>query len=361
MRDFVIAGAGMFGAAFARAATDAGYTCIVYDKKPHVAGAAHDEKRGNVHVSSYGAHIFHTNSDEVWRFVNMHAEWTPFINRPKALAKGRVYSLPINMMTLHQLWGVVTPAEAEAELLRRRIPHDAPRNFEEWALSMVGREIYELFFYGYTKKQYHKEPHLLPASIIKRLPIRLTYDENYFSTEYQAMPVDGYADFVNSMLDGIYVELGTPLPKNWRKYGKRLVYSGPVDELADYAFGKLDYNSLDFKTELMEVGDYQGNAVMNHCDESTPHIRTIEYKHFLKDTRKHRVRVDDGKTWLTYDIPCIGGEPLYPILDERNSALYTKYVATKPDDVIFGGRLGEYRYYDMDQAIASALAKVRAL
>lgn len=355
MHDFMVVGAGMFGATFARCAVERGYTCMVIDRKPHIAGAAYDVQVENYFVHQYGAHIFHTNSESVWRFVNRFADWFPFINKPKVYANGRVWSFPINMMTMHQLWGVVTPHEAAEKLERVRVPCETPRNFEEWALSKMGEELYRLFIYGYTKKQYMREPSELPASIIQRLPIRLTYEEAYFSTKYQAMPVGGYTSLIGAMLDGIKVETGTPLMGDWRKYAKRLVYTGPVDQYLNCAFGPLEYSTLKFEFREFQ-GDYQGNAVFNHPDVREPQLRTVEFRHFETDTRKvHLPRT--GKTVVGYDIPTKEGEPLYPVNTEANNALHRRYVKALPENVIVGGRLGEYRYYDMDQAIASAMKK----
>lgn len=359
MRDFMVVGAGMFGATFAQRALRHGKSCIVFDKSPHVAGAAHDIRHGDVNVSQYGAHIFHTSSEHVWSWVNEFGRWHPFTNRPKVLSGSRVFSFPINMMTLHQLWGVVTPAEAYHELQRQRIPCADPRNFEEWALSQIGEELYRRFIYGYTKKQYFCEPSELPASIIKRLPIRLTYDENYFTTKYQAMPVHGYTSVVTNMLDGIEVQLGFAAPRDWQNYARHLVYTGRIDAYFDYCYGRLDYNSMRFEHSEFR-GDYQGNAVFNHADATTPYLRSIEHRHFAPDTRRvHEPR--SGPTIVSFDYPSQTGEPYYPILSDRNLELYAKYASIAPTNVTFGGRLGEYRYYDMDQTIASALQKADKL
>lgn len=364
--DILIVGAGFFGATAARRLTELGRKCLVIDRLPHLAGAAHDRVVGGVPVSSYGAHIFHTNSDQVWQFVQPFAEWVPFVNRPKAVSGNRVFSFPINLMTLHQLWGVCSPAEAAEKLRSVRVPCENPRNFEEWVLSRVGREIYELFIYGYTKKQYCREPSELPSSIIQRLPIRLTYDENYFATRHQAVPAGGYTAVVEAMLDGIDVWLDMDFfSLDWRKLASRLIYTGPVDRFFGHCRGRLDYNTLRFEHKTY-AGDFQGNAVMNYVDAAVPHLRTVEHKHFIPDLRKHHELELEGETVVTYDIPARfedHPEPYYPIRDERNSALYAEYLEMKKglSGVTFGGRLGEYKYYDIDQTVASALAKVEAL
>jgi UDP-galactopyranose mutase len=367
--DFLIVGAGFFGATFARKATDAGKSCLVVDKSSHTAGAAYDRKWDNgVIVGQYGAHIFHTQSEEVWAFMNKFATMDPFINKPKVLSNNKIYSFPINLMTLHQLWGVVTPQEAFDELQKRRIPCEKPRNFEEWILDRVGKELYELFFYGYTKKQWMKEPSELPASIIQRLPIRLTYEENYFTTKYQAMPREGHGKTVDNMLDGIKVELGQDFFEidDWRKVAKHLVYTGPVDKFYNYCHGELEYNTLRFEHRELK-GDFQGNAVINHVDMNTPYIRTIEHKHFFDHRlEKHynSKEVEQTPTVVSYDIPVKfkdHPEPYYPIRDEQNSSIYNKYLDLKQNqkDVTFGGRLGEYKYLDIDQTIASAIKKAK--
>lgn len=370
--DYMIVGAGFFGATFARKMTDAGKRCLVLDKLGHVAGATYDKKWDNgVIVGDYGAHIFHTQSEEVWSFISQFAQMDNFINKPKVLSRGKIYSFPLNMMTFHQLWGVVTPAEAWEKIQSVRVPCENPRNFEEWILDKVGRELYELFFYGYTKKQWMKEPSDLPASIIQRLPIRLTYEENYFTTKYQAMPRDGYGKLVENMLDGIDVELGTDfftMRDQWRRHAKTLVYTGPVDKFYGYQHGSLEYNTLRFEHKVFK-GDRQGNAVINHVDIETPHIRTIECKHFYdRRLAKHydNAGPDSGETVVTYDIPVSykdHPEPYYPIRDDRNSEIYNKYLAIKQSepDVIFGGRLGEYKYLDIDQTIGSAITKARSI
>lgn len=369
MYDFIIVGAGFFGSTFARKATDHGKKCLVIEKKNHIAGAAHDTPYEDYFVSSYGAHIFHTHSEEIWKFANQIDDFLPFINRPKVLSDNKIYSFPINLMTLHQMWGVKTPAEAEAKLENVKIKIENPKNFEEWALSMVGEEIYKKFLYGYTKKQWHKEPKELPTSIIQRLPIRLTYDENYFTTKYQGIPKHGYTNFSKKLLDGIDVDINVNFLENRDKFTKMckmIVYSGPIDEFYNFEFGKLDYNTLRFTKEEY-VGDFQGNAVINHADESVPYIRSIEHKHFYKhgeSTKHYKMQNIQQKTIVTYDYPIKYEEnpdPYYPIRDERNSKIYQQYNSIKTNDVIFGGRLGEYKYLDLDATMASAISKLNKI
>jgi len=366
---FLIVGSGFFGSTFARLATDAGKTCLVIDKRNHLAGMAHDVKINNQLVGIHGGHIFHTNSDKVWQFINQFCEMEPFINKPKVLTSNKVYSFPINLMTLHQLWGVTTPAEAFRKLNEIRVPFDHPQNFEEWVLDKLGWELYELFIYGYTKKQWMKEPRELPASIIQRLPIRLTYDENYFISKYQSMPKEGYTKLIENMLDGIRVDLSVDFfgLGDWQQYADHLVYTGPIDKFFDYTFGKLEYNTLRFEQEIHH-GDYQGNAIFNHVDLTTPYLRSIEHKHFQRNHQKHydpRHESQD-ETIVTFDYPIAfqdHPEPYYPIRDELNSNLYAKYFSLKKElpNVTFGGRLGDYKYIDIDQTIASAMQKAKGI
>lgn len=368
--DFLIVGAGFFGATFARKVIDAGKTCLVIDKNEHTAGAAYDKAGVNgIIVAQYGAHILHSQSDEIWAFLEQFSTIDPFINKPKVLSRNQVYSFPINMMTLHQLWGVVTPEQARQKLNEVRIPCDRPTNFEEWVLDKVGKELYELFIYGYTKKQWFKEPRELPSSIIQRLPIRLTYDENYFTAKHQGMPREGYGKMVDNMLDGIPVQLGVDfftMGEKWRDYAKHLVYTGPIDRFFGYELGELEYNTLRFEHRVHQ-GDFQGNAVFNHVDYDVPYIRTVEHKHFYRrNSPKHDLLLENEPTIVSYDYPVPfkeHPEPYYPIRDDRNSALYAKYMELKKNlpDVTFGGRLGEYKYLDIDQTVASAISKVEKL
>lgn len=368
--DYLIVGAGPFGSAFARTVTDAGKTCLVIDKRHHVAGNAYTKRISGIDVHMYGAHIFHTDSERIWRFVNEFSQWRPFKNNPKAIVGGRVFSFPINLMTLHQLWGVTTPAEAQMRLRQEQVPIKEPRNAEEWLLSQVGKDIYELFFYGYTKKQWQKDPKELPASIVRRLPFRLTYDDSYFHAKYQAVPARGYTVLFEQMLSGIPADLGVnffDISQTWRRFARTLVFTGPIDRFFGYSRGRLEYRSLRFEFETHR-GDFQGHAVFNYPDESIPYLRSVEHKHFLPSDPKH-FDTSDGmeETVVSYDYPLSDlddvncEDPQYPIRDERNTRVYREYaeLAKRDPDVLFGGRLGEYQYYDIDQAIGSAISKAR--
>jgi len=370
--DVLIVGAGFFGATAARLLTDSGKSCLVIDKNPHVAGAAYDKKWSNgIIVAEYGAHILHTQSDEIWDFLSQFSVIDSFINKPKILSDNNVYSFPINMMTLHQIWGVVTPDEARQKLNSVRIPCKNPRNFEEWALDKIGKTLYEKFIYGYTKKQWHKEPCELPVSIIQRLPIRLTYDENYFTTKHQGIPREGYGKMVEKMLDGITVELGKDffeIQNNWKDYANHLIYTGPIDKFFDYCHGKLEYNTLRFEHHIYK-GDWQGNAVFNHVDLDVPYIRTIEHKHFYEKFGPKHIDLtveDQSETVVSYDYPIKyedHPEPYYPIRDNRNGKIYDLYFKLSKNfkNITFGGRLGEYKYLDIDQTVASAITKTKEL
>ena len=367
--DYLIVGAGPFGAAFARTAVDLGKTCLVVDRRHHLAGNTYTKNIEGIDVHMYGAHIFHTDNEDIWEFVSNFASWKPFKNNPRVRVGDRVFSFPVNLMTLHQLWGVSTPAEARARLEQERVPCGNPDNAEQWLLSQVGRELYELFFYGYTKKQWFKEPRDLPPAIVSRLPFRLTYNDSYFHTQHQAIPVGGYTGLFQRMLDGIPVELGVDffgLADRWRKYARTLVFTGPIDRFFDYSCGRLEYRSLRFEFET-HLGDFQGHAVFNYPDESVPYLRTIEHKHFVSAGPKHIGQRAEGKTIVSYDYPLAPEDsaniedPQYPIRDERNTDVYNRYAtrAKLTPDIMFGGRLGEYRYYDIDQALGSAIAKAR--
>ena len=369
MYDFLIVGAGFFGSTFARRAHDAGKRVLVVDKRPHIAGAAHDLPQDDYFVSSYGAHIFHTHSEEVWDFASRFTKFIPFINRPKVMSNGNIYSFPINLMTMHQLWGVRTPEEAYRKLESEKVKIDNPSNFEEWALSMIGEELYRKFVYGYTKKQYMREPRELPMSIIQRLPIRLTYDENYFTTKYQGIPIYGYTNMIHEMLHGIDVELGVDFIKrrdSLSNMAKHIIYTGPIDEFFNYEHGHLEYNTMIFERKEF-TGDQQGNAVINHVDQNVKCLRSIEHRHFYvhgESTKHYENYMSTHKSVITYDIPISfkdHPDPLYPIRSKINGDMYQKYSSIKPRNVMFGGRLGEYKYLDMDQSMASAIQKSKAL
>ena len=359
--DYLIVGAGIFGATFAREMTDAGKKCLVIDKRPHIGGNVYSEKRSGVDVHVYGAHIFHTNNERIWNYVNRFATFNNYINKPKIRFNDRIFSFPINLMTLHQLWGVMTPAEAEKKLEEVRIPCENPDNLEDWILSQVGREVYETFIKGYTMKQWQRDPKELPASIIKRLPIRMVFEENYFFDKYQGIPIDGYTSMVANMLEGVSVRTGVDYfldKEELNALADRVVFTGKIDEYFGFRYGELEYRTLRFEHEEIE-GDFQGNAVVNYTHPDIPYTRIIEHKHFLPATagklkntiitREYSDEYSRGKT------------PYYPINDEKNSSMFKKYaaLAAEQEEIIFGGRLAEYKYYDMHQVIGSALVKAK--
>jgi UDP-galactopyranose mutase len=356
--DWIIAGAGIFGATCAERLAAMGQTVLVIDRRPHLAGNCHTFERFGIMEHCYGPHVFHTNSDIIWRYVNRFAAFNSFVNRVKAVSGGRVFSMPINLATLYELWGVATPHEARQRIEAERVKIAKPDNLEEWALSQVGPELYHTLIYGYTKKQWGREPRELPASIIKRLPIRLTWDDNYYHARHQGIPVDGYTAMVAAMLDSprIDVRLGEDLDvAGWRHTARRLIYTGQPDAYLGYRFGELPYRSLRFETYQAGVPDYQGNAIVNQCDLTKDYTRTIEHAHFSG--------VCPDNSTITREYPQEwhrGGEAFYPIADDAGRVLAAKYKAAieADGDVIVGGRLGSYRYFDMDQAIGSALATV---
>ena len=359
--DYLIVGAGIFGATFAREMTDSGYKCIVLDKRPHIGGNVYSEKRNGIDVHVYGAHIFHTNNEKIWKYVNRFATFNNYVNKPKIRFKDRIFSFPINLMTLHQLWGVKTPAEAEKKLEEVRIPCENPDNLEDWILSQVGREVYETFIKGYTMKQWQRDPKELPASIIKRLPIRLTFDENYFFDKYQGIPVDGYTAMVANMLEGIEVKTDADYFEHREVYdmlAEKVVFTGKIDEYFNFCHGELEYRTLRFEHEELD-GDFQGNAVVNYTHPDIPFTRIVEHKHFLPNEAK---KLKNTIVTREYSDEYVRGKtPYYPINDEKNSTMYKKYAAMAyaEEGVIFGGRLSEYKYYDMHQVIGSALVKAK--
>jgi UDP-galactopyranose mutase len=344
----------LFGSVFGRAMSEAGRRVLIIDQRDHIGGNVYTREVDGVQVHVYGPHIFHTDSEPVWRYVNRFARFNHYVHHPLVRYEDRIYSFPINLMTLQQLWGVTSPAEAEQKLAEVRIHCEHPRNLEEWILSQVGEQIYRTFVHGYTKKQWGREPRELPASIIRRLPIRLTFDNNYYTHRFQGIPIDGYTRMMENILDGIDLELSTPHTElgEWRRYARKLVFTGSIDEFLDYRFGDLEYRSLRFESEV-RAGDFQGAAQVNYGDEEIPFTRIVEHKHFVFGTNE--------KTVITREYPVEWDREkvrYYPINDERNSALYRRYLgeARRLDDVILGGRLASYRYYDMHQVIGSALA-----
>lgn len=365
--DYLIVGAGLYGAVFAQQAIEHGKTVLVIDKRSHIGGNVYTEKVEGINVHKYGAHIFHTNNKEVWEYVNQFAEFNRYTNSPVANYKGELYSLPFNMYTFNQMWGVVTPDEAKAKIKgqRRAANISEPKNLEEQAISLVGKDIYEKLIKGYTEKQWGRPCTELPSFIIKRLPVRLTFDNNYFNALYQGIPVGGYTKMVENMLKGADVRLGIDYLERKDEFDSladKVVYTGSIDAYFDYCFGALAYRSVRFKNELLDTDNYQGNAVVNYTDRETPFTRIIEHKwfEFGKD--------EDGnllpKTVISREYSSEwkqGDEPYYPVNDDINNSLFERYkeLANDEKNVIFGGRLGEYKYYDMDAVIAVALKRTK--
>ena len=362
MYDFLIVGAGLFGSVFAQQAKTKGKTVMVIDKRDHIAGNVYTEKMENINVHKYGAHIFHTNNTKVWNYINQFATFNRFTNSPVANYKGELYSLPFNMYTFNKMWGVITPEEARAKIdeQRKEITCE-PKNLEEQAITLVGRDIYEKLIKGYTEKQWGRDCKELPSFIIKRLPVRLTFDNNYFNALYQGIPVGGYTKMVENILDGIEVRLSEDYLKDrakWNGMAKKIIYTGPIDAYFDFCFGALGYRSVHFENEILDKDNFQGNAVVNYTDRETPWTRIIEHKWF--EFGKDDSGNESPKTIITREYSSewkTGDEPYYPVNDEKNGELYKKYraMADKEKKVVFGGRLGEYKYYDMDAVIASAL------
>lgn len=364
--DYLIVGAGLYGAVFAREATNAGKKVLVIDKRPNIAGNVYTEEIEGINVHKYGAHIFHTNNTEVWDYVNHFAAFNRFTNSPVANYKGELFSLPFNMYTFNKMWGVVTPEEAAEKIAQQRSEVTSePKNLEEQAISLVGRDIYEKLIKGYTEKQWGRDCKELPAFIIKRLPVRLTFDNNYFNALYQGIPVGGYTKMVENMLDGIEVKLGVDYldqKPQLDEMAEKIVYTGAIDAYFGFSLGTLEYRSVRFENELLDIPNFQGNAAVNYTDRETPWTRIIEHKWFEfgrdkdgNELPKTVISREYSSEWKP------GDEPYYPVNDEKNSELYAKYktLADSEKNVIFGGRLGEYKYYDMDAVIASALTLCR--
>ncbi len=359
--DYLIVGAGLYGAVFAYSLKQAGRSVLVVDKRDHIAGNVYTKSIEDINVHIYGAHIFHTNNKAVWEFVNRFAEFNRFTNAPVANYKGELYSLPFNMYTFNKMWGVVTPEEAQAKIeeQKKEANISEPENLEEQAISLVGTDIYEKLIKGYTEKQWGRPCRELPPSIIKRLPVRFTFDNNYFNALYQGIPVGGYTKMVENMLDGIEVRLNTDYLENKEELdglAEKIVYTGAIDKYFDYQFGALEYRSVRFENEILDKPNFQGNAAVNYTDSETPWTRIIEHKWFEFGTQpKTVISREYSSEWQ------VGDEPYYPVVDEKNNTLYLKYkeLAENEKNVIFGGRLGEYKYYDMDQVIASALETVK--
>ena len=356
MYDYLIVGAGLFGATFARLARDSGKSCLVIDKRTHIGGNCYTENIEGINVHKYGPHIFHTNNKVVWDFVNRFAEFNNFILSPKAFSKGKLYSLPFNMNTFYEMWGATTPSKAK-EIIEKQRFKGTPTNLEEQALSLVGQDIYQTLIKGYTEKQWGKKATELPSFIIKRLPLRFTFDNNYFNDKYQGIPIGGYTLMIQKMLDGIEVKLETDYFSDrecFNRIANQVVYTGCIDEFFDYEFGELEYRSLRFEHQVQDTDNFQGNAVINYCDQEIEYTRIIEHKHFEK--------VQTDKTVITKEYPQNyqkGLVPYYPINDLRNQMIYENYKnkSSSLTNFIFGSRLAEYKYMDMDTVIKSAMNK----
>lgn len=356
--DYLIVGSGLFGAVFAYEAKKRGKSCLVIEKRNHIGGNIYCEKINGINVHKYGAHIFHTSNKEVWDYINQFAEFNNYINSPVAVYKDKLYNLPFNMNTFAQMWGIKTPAEAKEIIEKQKAEYDIdePKNLEEQALSLVGRDVYEKLVKGYTEKQWGRSCTELPAFIIKRLPVRYIYDNNYFNDRYQGIPIGGYTEIIEKMLDGTDVLLETSFEdfKNTNDISDiKIVYTGNIDEYFGYKFGALQYRTVRFKTEIMpDIDNYQGNAVVNYTEREVPYTRIIEHKHFeFNNVPGTVISKEYSSEWS------VGIEPYYPINNEENNALYKKYeeLGKNEKNVIFGGRLGRYQYYDMDKVIAAAL------
>ena len=358
--DYLVVGSGLYGAIFAHEANKRGKKVLVIDKRPNIAGNIYTEEVEGINVHKYGAHIFHTNNKEVWQYITQFAEFNRFTNSPVANYKGELFSLPFNMYTFNKMWGVVTPEEAAAKIEEQRQEiKGEPKNLEEQAISLVGRDIYEKLIKGYTEKQWGRPCSELPSFIIKRLPVRLTFDNNYFNALYQGIPMGGYTKMVENMLEGIEVRLNTDYLENKEELDSladKVVYTGPIDAYFNYKLGTLEYRSVRFETEVLDKPNFQGNAAVNYTDVETPWTRIIEHKWFEFGTQpKTVISREYSSEWK------LGDEPYYLVNDEKNGALYAEYkkLGEAETKVIFGGRLGEYKYYDMDAVIAAALAKVK--
>lgn len=364
MYDYLIVGSGLFGAVCARELTDAGKTCLVVEARPHIGGNIYTEEVEGIQVHRYGAHIFHTKDKETWEYVNRFATFNHYVNSPIAVYRDELYNLPFNMNTFSKLWGVKTPAEAQAKIEEERRAYyvENPQNLEEQAINLVGVTIYEKLVKGYTAKQWGRPCTSLPAFIIKRLPVRFVYDNNYFSDPYQGIPHEGYTKMVERLLDGVEVRLGCDYlaeKETLAKMAHRIIYTGQIDRYYDYCFGPLEYRSVRFEDEILDIPNYQGNAVVNYTEAEVPYTRIIEHKHFVFDSTS-------PKTVISREYPSawkVGDEPYYPVNNDENNALYEKYRRLAEDDpkVVFGGRLGLYKYYDMDRVILAARELVRGL
>jgi UDP-galactopyranose mutase len=353
MYDYLIVGSGFFGSICARELTDSGKKVCVIDNRNHIGGNCYTSNRDGINVHDYGPHIFHTSNEEVWKWINQYVDFNDFTLRPVANYKGEIYSLPFNMWTFSKLWNVSHPYEVK-EIIEQQSSHiDEPENLEEQAIKLVGTDVYHKLIKGYTEKQWRKDATELPKEIIKRLPVRFTYDNNYFNDKYQGIPIGGYTQIFEKLLDGIDVKLETDFFESELPKHKKVIYTGPIDKYFDYKFGELEYKTTKFEHKKLDTDNYQGVVMMNYTDKDIPFTRTIEHKHFEK--------VDSDSTWVTWEFPteykADETEPYYPVNDKQNTKIYNKYkkLSEKEKNVLFGGRLAEYKYYDMHQVIESAL------
>lgn len=357
--DYLIVGSGFFGSICARELTNQGYKCLVIDRRNHIGGNCHTENRDGINLHTYGPHIFHTSNDEVWKWINQYTEFNNFTLRPVAVYKGEVFSLPFNMWTFSKLWGITHPEEAK-NIIKNQSSHiEEPKNLEEQAIKLVGKDVYEMLIKGYTTKQWRKDPKDLPKEIIKRLPVRFTYDNNYFNDKYQGIPIGGYTQIFEKLLNGIDVLLGVDYFKDPLPEHTNVIYTGPIDKFYNYRFGELEYKTTRFEHDKLSTDNYQGTAIMNFTELKYSYTRIIEHKHFEE--------TDTDCTWITYETPveyrAEETEPYYPVNDKINMDKYSKYkeLADQETNILFGGRLAEYKYYDMHQVIESALNFVKKI
>jgi len=362
MYDYIIVGSGFFGSICARKLTDNGYKCLVIENRNHIGGNCYTEKKDNINIHTYGPHIFHTSDKEIWDWVNQYVKFNNFILTPVANYNGEIYSLPFNMWTFNKLWNITTPEEAQEIIKSQSTDIDEPKNLEEQAIKLVGKDVYEKLIKGYTTKQWRKDPKELPKEIIKRLPVRFTYNNNYFNDIYQGIPIGGYTQIFDKLLDGIEVKLNTDYFENkdyWDGICNKIIYTGPIDRFYDYQFGELEYKTTKFDHTKHPKENFQGTALMNFTDLETSYTRIIEHKHFEES--------NSSVSWVTYETPvkyvANKTEPYYPVNDSENNLKYSKYkeLSNSQSKYIFGGRLAEYKYYDMHQVIRSALDMVKKL